>query len=188
MVLANDVSEGPDFAALAARGYRVFTIYHVDVVAYVSAIYFRSVLRPETTVRWYPRLRALLPAMARLVWEKQEASVRHSRGLIMPSDGMRETMLRCYPFCPPRKHPRAALGRLVHALLRRSLAAAPRISACPMSPGAPDLEPHFSRKRPGPVLDALYQWEQRSDFPSALYGSSFAATRPLCRANAIWTN
>ena len=45
------------------------------------------VLAPETTVRWYPRLRGLLPAMARLVWEKQEASVRYSRGLIMPSEG-----------------------------------------------------------------------------------------------------
>jgi len=38
VVLANDVSEGPDFARLAARGYRVYTIYHVDVVAYVAAI------------------------------------------------------------------------------------------------------------------------------------------------------
>ena len=97
VVLANDVSEGPDFETLAARGYRMYTIYHVDVVAYVAAMYLRGWVRPETTVRWYPRLRGLLPAMARLVWEKQEASVRFSRGLIMPSEGMREVMLRCYP-------------------------------------------------------------------------------------------
>jgi len=38
VVLVNDVSEGPDFAALAARDFRVFTIYHVDVVDYVTAI------------------------------------------------------------------------------------------------------------------------------------------------------
>lgn len=102
-VLANDVSEGPDFAALGARGYRVFTIYHVDVVAYVAAIYGRGRIAPETTVRWYRRVRALLPDVARLIWEKQEASVRHSQGLIVPSQGMREILLRCYPECPAKK-------------------------------------------------------------------------------------
>jgi len=105
VVLANDVSEGPDFAELGRRGYRVFTIYHVDVVAYVAAIYGRGAIAPETTVRWYPRLRWCLPEMAKLVWEKQEASVRHSRGLIVPSDGMREVLLRCYPDCLSKKSP-----------------------------------------------------------------------------------
>jgi len=100
VVLANDVSEGPDFAELAARGYRIYTIYHVDVVAYVAAIYGRGAIAPETTVRWYPRLRWCLPEIAKLVWEKQAASVRHSRGLIVPSEGMREVLLRCYPACP----------------------------------------------------------------------------------------
>ena len=47
VVLANDVSEGPDFAELAARGYRVYTIYHVDVVAYVAAIYGRGAIAPS---------------------------------------------------------------------------------------------------------------------------------------------
>jgi len=100
-VLANDVSEGPDFAAL--RGYNIFTIYHVDVVAYVADIYFHGLIRPETTVKWYPRLRWALPEISKLVWEKQEASIRYSRGLIMPSEGMKEVMLRCYPQCPPEK-------------------------------------------------------------------------------------
>jgi glycosyltransferase involved in cell wall biosynthesis len=103
IILANDISEGPDFAALAARGYRVFTIFHVDVVAYVSAIYLRGRIPPETTVRWYPRLRRVLPPIARLIWEKQAACVRFSRGLIVPSAGMREVLLRCYPECPPEK-------------------------------------------------------------------------------------
>ena len=40
----------PGFRALAARGYRIFTIYHVDVVAYVAEIYGRGLIRPETTV------------------------------------------------------------------------------------------------------------------------------------------
>lgn len=97
IVLSNDVSEGPDFAALAAAGFRVFTIYHVDVVAYVAAIYGRGWVAPETTVRWYRRLRPLLPPITRLIWKKQEASVRYSRGLIVPSEGMRDVLARCYP-------------------------------------------------------------------------------------------
>ncbi len=97
IVLSNDISEGPDFAALAARGYRVFTIFHVDVVAYISAIYLRGRIAPETTVRWFRYLGRVLPPIARLIWEKQEACVRYSRGLIVPSAGMREVLLRCYP-------------------------------------------------------------------------------------------
>jgi glycosyltransferase involved in cell wall biosynthesis len=104
VVLSNDVSEGPDFALLAARGYRIFTIFHVDVVAYVAAIYARNLIRPETTVRWYRRLRGVLPDMAELVWAKQESSVLHSRGLIVPSEGMRDTLARCYPGCREKIH------------------------------------------------------------------------------------
>src|SRR5262249_34965675 len=65
MVLVNDVSEGPDFATLVNRGFRVFTIYHVDVVAYVSSIYARNLIRPETTVRWFRYLRPFMPQIAR---------------------------------------------------------------------------------------------------------------------------
>jgi glycosyltransferase involved in cell wall biosynthesis len=101
-VLANDVSEGPDFAAL--RAYKIFTIYHVDVVAYVADIYLRGLIRPETTVKWYPRLRWALPEISKLVWEKQQASVLYSRGLIMPSEGMKEVMLRCYPQSADKIH------------------------------------------------------------------------------------
>lgn len=103
VVLANDVSEGPNFAELGARGYRTYTIYHVDVVAYVAAIYGRGAIAPETTVRWYPRLRWCLPEIAGLIWEKQASSVRHSRGLIVPSEGMRDVLLRCYPDCGREK-------------------------------------------------------------------------------------
>ncbi len=101
VVLANDVSEGPSFTAL--REYLIFTIYHVDVVANVADIYFRGWIRPETTVKLYRRLGWAMPSISKLVWEKQEASVRFSRGLIMPSEGMKDVMLRSYPECPREK-------------------------------------------------------------------------------------
>ncbi len=175
VVLVNDVSEGPDFTELGARGYRVYTIYHVDVVAYVAAIYGRGAIAPETTVRWYRRLRWCLPEMAKLVWEKQEASVRHSRGLIVPSEGMREVLLRCYPDCLSKNSSRDK----VHVLpwgnwnpdeshlyrtgdpdpLRREF-------------GVPEnarvlltLSRISPEKGQDLLLEALLEWERRGDYP-----------------------
>ncbi len=103
--------------------------------------------------------------MAGLVWEKQEASVRHSRGLIVPSEGMREVLLRCYPDCKPEK---------IHVLpwgnwnpdtsgdpepLRREFGV------------PPDARVLLTLSRISPekgqdlLLDALLEWERRDDFP-----------------------
>jgi len=166
VVLANDVSEGPDFAELAARGYRVYTIYHVDVVAYVAAIYGRGAIAPETTVRWYPRLRGCLPEVAGLIWEKQEASVRHSRGLIVPSEGMRDVLLRCYPDCNPHKIQVLPWGNWNPEVtgnpepLRREF-------------GVPEnarvlltLSRISPEKGQDLLLEALLEWERRDDYPA----------------------
>lgn len=164
-VLVNDVSEGPDFAALAARGFQIFTIYHVDVVAYVASIYFRGWIKPEATVRWYRRIGVFLPEMAKLVWAKQEASVIHSRGMIVPSEGMRDVMLRCYPQCASEK---------IHVLPWGIWD-----TGDPVSPDALRAEfgvPHNARvlltlSRISPekgqdlLLEALLDWERRADYP-----------------------
>jgi glycosyltransferase involved in cell wall biosynthesis len=166
VVLSNDVSEGPDFQGLAAHGYRIFTIYHVDVVAYVAAIYLRGRIRPETTVQWYPRLRRLLPSLAKLIWEKQEASVRHSRGLIVPSAPMRETMLRCYPDCP---------ADAIHVLPWGAWDLAAPVDPEPLRRefGVPEgarvlltLSRISPEKGQDLLLDALLEWERREDFPT----------------------
>ena len=167
VVLSNDVSEGPDFAQLAARGYPVFTIYHVDVVAYIAAIYLRGWVRPETTVRWHRWLKWLLPDIARLVWEKQAASVRYSRGLIMPSAGMREVMQRCYPFCPVSKFHVLPWGQW-------SVSGAPADSAALRREFGilEEAKVLLTLSRISPekgqdlLLDAMLQWERRADFPS----------------------
>jgi glycosyltransferase involved in cell wall biosynthesis len=95
-VLVNDVSEGPDLKRIAERGFRIVTIYHVDVVAYVADIYARGWVNPETLVRWYDRLSALAPSMARLVFEKQLQTVLFSRKIVVPSMRMREVIESCY--------------------------------------------------------------------------------------------
>jgi glycosyltransferase involved in cell wall biosynthesis len=166
VVLSNDISEGPDFAALAARGYRIFTIYHVDVVAYVAGIYARGLIRPETTVRWYRRARRFLPDMARLVWDKQEASVRASQGLIVPSEGMREILLRCYPDCAPWK---------IHVIPWGTWDPGPPVSpeALRAEFGVPrDARVLLTLSRISPekgqdlLLETLIEWERRGDFPN----------------------
>ena len=52
VVLSNDISEGPDFELLARHGYRIFTIWHVDVLAFVARMYMRGWVRPEQAARW----------------------------------------------------------------------------------------------------------------------------------------
>jgi glycosyltransferase involved in cell wall biosynthesis len=166
VVLANDISEGPDFAELCAHGYRVYTIYHVDVVAYVAAIYGRGLIAPETTVRWYRRLKRVLPEMAKLVWEKQEASVHHSRGLIVPSEGMRDVLLRCYPDCPSEK---------IHVLPWGNWNPDASADPAPLRRefGVPDnarvlltLSRISPEKGQDLLLEALLEWERRDDFPA----------------------
>jgi glycosyltransferase involved in cell wall biosynthesis len=108
VVLSNDISEGPDFKRLADKGYRVFTIYHVDVVDYFTRMYLRRALSPEAMVRLYQSLeaspaRALLPSVLKLVFQKQRDSVRYSRGIIVPSEGMKRMILSCYPETPDER-------------------------------------------------------------------------------------
>ena len=105
-VLVNDISEGPEFELIARAGFRIVTIYHVDVVAYIAAIYLRGLIRPETLTRWWERLRGsalgcLSPTILRLIFEQQRASLLWSERVVVPSAGMKEIMLRCYPDTPP---------------------------------------------------------------------------------------
>jgi glycosyltransferase involved in cell wall biosynthesis len=101
VVLSNDISEGPDFAALGERGYRIVTIFHVDVVEYFTQFYLRGLVRPETAARF--RWFGVMPDVLRLVFEKQYQCVQHSERIVVPSAPMKEMILRCYLSCAPDK-------------------------------------------------------------------------------------
>jgi glycosyltransferase involved in cell wall biosynthesis len=166
VVLANDVSEGPDFRRLQQRGFQIFTIYHVDVVAYVADIYLRGKIKPETTVRWYRKIGAFLPDLSKLVWEKQEASVLCSKGLIVPSAGMKDVLLRCYPECQPEKIHVLPWGGWQNAepgdadALRNEYGIPPEARVLlTLSRISPEKNQHL-------LLDALAEWELRRDYPS----------------------
>jgi len=97
VVLVNDVSEGPDFATLASRGFPIYTIYHVDVVAYIADIYARGWVSPRTLARAYEYLHWLTPDIAKLVFQKQKDSVLYSRRCIVPSQRVKSILRECYP-------------------------------------------------------------------------------------------
>ncbi len=101
VLLSNDISEGPDFDALGKRGYRIVTIFHVDVVQFFTKFYLRGIVQPETAAKY--RAFKLLPDVLRLVFEKQYECVRHSARIVVPSEPMRGTILRCYPWCAMEK-------------------------------------------------------------------------------------
>jgi glycosyltransferase involved in cell wall biosynthesis len=101
VVLSNDISEGPDFGGLGERGYRIVTIFHVDVVEYFTRFYLRGLIRPETAARF--RWFGVMPDVLRLVFEKQYQCVRHSARIVVPSPPMQEMILRCYPWRAPEK-------------------------------------------------------------------------------------
>lgn len=102
-VLVNDISEGPDFAMLARHGYRVFTIWHVDVLAFVARMYLKGVLPPALLARLTRPVENLLGRAARLVFAKQRACVAHSTGHFVMTEAMRQTILDCYPGTPAAK-------------------------------------------------------------------------------------
>lgn len=95
-VLVNDVSEAPDFRQLAEAGFRIVTIYHVDVIAYVAAIYLREWIAPERLVRLHERFGKWWPRILQLIFAKQRASAACSASIVVPSQGMRHVIERCY--------------------------------------------------------------------------------------------
>lgn len=100
--LVNDISEAPDFAALARAGFRIVTIYHVDVAAYIARIYLRGILTPRALVSLWRGLERTgaaraAPLILKLIFQRQAESVRHSRAIVVPSAGMKRTLLECWP-------------------------------------------------------------------------------------------
>jgi glycosyltransferase involved in cell wall biosynthesis len=106
-VLVNDISEAPDFAELAAAGFRIVTIYHVDVVDYIAGIYCRGLLSARALARAWERLRPVVspvaPAILRLIFERQRDSLRFSHRVVVPSAHMKRILLGAYPATPEER-------------------------------------------------------------------------------------
>lgn len=102
VVIAHDISEGPDFAALAARGIPVMTLVHVDVVEYFTKMYMRGWVSPARATRLFEALRPwrVVPDVLRLVFDKQHDAYHHSTRIVVPSPSMVDVLGQCYPRVP----------------------------------------------------------------------------------------
>jgi glycosyltransferase involved in cell wall biosynthesis len=101
VVVVNDISEGPTLGELTRAGYKVLSIWHVDVVDYFNKLYLRRFLAPERLTRVHEKLREagvewVLPDVLNLVFDKQRETVVHSSRIVVPSNAMAETIRRCY--------------------------------------------------------------------------------------------
>lgn len=102
VVIAHDISEGPDFARLRAANIPVITLVHVDVVEYFVRMYMRRLIKPWHAAKFFRRVRPwpIVPDVLRLVFDKQEDCALHSSRMIVPSLSMRAVLSKCYPDMP----------------------------------------------------------------------------------------
>ena len=108
VVLANDMSDGPCFRLLAEKGYSVYCIFHMNMVHVVTKAFLLDLIRPETSAAIYRFLdhspfRFVLPKFLSLIFRKQEESLLYCRGIIVPSEGMKRTLVSMYPGLPADK-------------------------------------------------------------------------------------
>lgn len=101
VVVVNDISEGPTLEPLTQAGYKVLSIWHVDVVDYFNKLYLRRIVAPEKLTKLHERMRQIgadwiLPDVLNLVFEKQRETVFHSSRLVVPSRAMADTLMKCY--------------------------------------------------------------------------------------------
>ncbi|MEO6759249.1 MAG: glycosyltransferase family 4 protein, partial [Saprospiraceae bacterium] len=163
VILVNDIAEGPNFKAI--QDYKIATIWHVDVVAYIAAIYCRQFVAPETLVKLHRRLGNAYPDVLKLIFQKQSDCVQYSAAHIVPSVTMKEIILRCFPDTPPEK---------IHVLPWGAPPTLPRIDkqTARQQLGIPSdalvlvtLSRLSPEKNQQLMLDALAIWERQPNYP-----------------------
>ena len=184
VVLSNDVSEGPGFAALAGRGYRIYTIYHVDVVAYVAAIYLRGWLRAGD-------YRALVSSPA-------SSSAGDGPSGMGETGSQRASLARAHhafgghardhaavlSMVSAGEDPRAALGRMVSAFFRRMPPCSGASSAFPATRKFSSRSAAF-RPRKARICCSMHSLNGSNVaiFRAVPCGCSSAATPRSCKAS-----
>lgn len=106
-VLVNDISEAPDFRAVAEAGFKITTIYHVDVVDYIASIYLHGKVPAALLARAWellrPALKPIAPAILKLIFERQRDSLRYSTHVVVPAEWMKRVLLGAYPGTPAER-------------------------------------------------------------------------------------
>lgn len=101
-VIVNDLSESPTIIKLKAHGYRIMTLVHVDVIAFISNMYLRGLVSAPSLASFWRKassigLHYLTPDILKLIFDKQAQAYSLSDVVIVPSAPMKETIRECYP-------------------------------------------------------------------------------------------
>jgi glycosyltransferase involved in cell wall biosynthesis len=174
-LLVNDLAEGPDFARLKQAGFHIVTIYHVDVVAYIAAIYLRGWLSPAALARAWERVHGLAarlaPRILTLIFEQQRASLLYSDRVVVPSSQMKRLLLAGYPQTPPERIVVLPWGCRAPEGIEEQVEQEAR--AIRAGHGVPEdafvllcLSRISPEKGQDLLLAALEQWERAPDFPA----------------------
>ena len=106
VIIANDTSEGPPFAALHANGFRQIALLHVIVSEFFSRRYISQPTgipiggRHLSALWHFAEARGLThyaPNVARLVWAKEGDLARCIDAPIAPSAPVARSLANCYP-------------------------------------------------------------------------------------------
>lgn len=106
VVIANDTSEGPPFAALHANGFRQMALLHVIVSEFFSRRYISQptgvpIGGQHLSALWrFAEARGLTrhaPNISRLVWPKEGDLARYVDVPIAPSPAVARSLANCYP-------------------------------------------------------------------------------------------
>ncbi len=98
LVLAHDISEGPEVERLAANDIKVVTVFHVDVVDIFSRLYLPKALNPPLLTHFYRCTRLYpWPKLLQLVFDKQQKVMDHGVLQVVPSRTSAELLSDSYP-------------------------------------------------------------------------------------------
>lgn len=157
VVLCHDVSEGPDFEQLARAGIPCVTVFHVDVVNFFCRLYLFG-LSPVLASAAWRRLRALpMPDVLRIVFDKQEAAVRFSSRVVLPSPGMADEIRTYHPVVSP-----------IEVIPWGAPAVAPPPRTANGAPVILTLSRLSPEKNHELLIDAIEEGEKRGEIPPGL--------------------
>ena len=153
----------------------------MNSVHVVTKAFLFDLIRPETSAAIYRFIerspfRFVLPKFLSLIFHKQEESLHHCRGIIVPSEGMKRVLVSMYPDVPADKIHVFPWGSHSEAfdetLLRERVDELRREYADSRWHDRSDhAQPNFTRKRTRPVV------ESAGDVGT---GAEFSRERALC--------
>ena len=98
VVLSNDSLR---FRPLTEKGYSIYVIHHMNVVDYFTNALLHGCIKSQTAFSIFHFMYAcfgrLVPKALKMVFLNQEESVLHTRGSIVPSEGLKRNLLQLYP-------------------------------------------------------------------------------------------